>query len=114
ARSPALRWPRPCKRDTEMPQKTWAAFDDYVCNLFGGNDPALERALANSDAAGLPPISVSPGQGKFLNLLARAKNAKAILEMGTLGGYSTIWLARALPQTGRRITLELDAKFAEV
>jgi predicted O-methyltransferase YrrM len=77
-------------------------------------DPVLEAALENSTKAGLPAINVAPNQGKFLQLLARLKGAQRILEIGTLGGYSTIWLARALPSTGKLITLELDPKHAEV
>ena len=77
-------------------------------------DPALEAALAASAAAGLPAINVSPVQGKLLHLLARAIGARNVLEIGTLGGYSTIWLARALPDGGRLISLEADAKHAEV
>jgi predicted O-methyltransferase YrrM len=77
-------------------------------------DPALAAALDASAAAGLPAINVSPNQGKLLHLLARLQGARAVLEIGTLGGYSTIWLARALPEGGRLITLEADPKHAEV
>ena len=77
-------------------------------------DPALDAALQASAAAGLPAIGVSPNQGKLLQLLARLQGARAILELGTLGGYSTIWLARALPPGGRLVTLEADSKHAEV
>ena len=77
-------------------------------------DPALDAALAACDAAGIPPYNVSPNQGKLLLLLARIQGARTILEIGTLGGYSAIWLARALPSDGRLITLEADPKHAEV
>lgn len=92
----------------------WDRVDAYFAGLFVGRDDALETALAASDAAGLPPIAVSPLLGKFLLLLARAVGARSILEVGTLGGYSTIWLARALPPDGRLVTLELDESHAEV
>ena len=77
-------------------------------------DPILDAALAASAAAGLPAINVAPNQGKFLQLLARINGSRRILEVGTLCGYSTIWLARALPNSGRLVTLELDPKHAEV
>jgi predicted O-methyltransferase YrrM len=92
----------------------WIAVDRYITDLFGASDAALEAALASSDAAGLPAINVSPPQGKLLMLLAKALGARKILEIGTLGGYSTIWLARALPPDGRLITLEFEPKHAEV
>ena len=82
--------------------------------MFVGDDPALENALAASDKAGLPAIAVSPPQGKQLYLMAMMAGAQRILEIGTLGGYSTIWLARALPSAGRMITLEADPKHADV
>lgn len=97
-----------------MGQEQWTAVDSYIADLFLGRDPALEAALASSAAAGLPAISVSPTQGKLLHLLARLQGARKILEIGTLGGYSTIWLARALPADGHLISLELDPKHAEV
>lgn len=86
----------------------------YFADALLTPDPALDAALARSAAAGLPPISVSPLQGKLLYLLARAVGACNILELGTLGGYSTIWLARALPPNGRVVTVEIDPKHAEV
>ena len=95
-------------------QDQWSAVDSYIADLFLAPDPALEAALASSAAAGLPAISVSPTQGKLLHLLARVQGARHILEIGTLGGYSTIWLARALPVDGRLISLEIDPKHAEV
>jgi predicted O-methyltransferase YrrM len=95
-------------------QDQWSAVDSYIADLFLVPDPALEAALASSAAAGLPAISVSPTQGKLLHVLARVQGARRILEIGTLGGYSTIWLARALPADGRLISLEVDPKHAEV
>jgi predicted O-methyltransferase YrrM len=97
-----------------MTQDRWSAVDDYLCAQLAPADEVLESALRASAAAGLPPISVSPPQGKMLNLLARAQGARRILEIGTLGGYSTIWLARALPPDGHLITLEADTRHAEV
>lgn len=97
-----------------MSQEQWAAVDTYITDLFLEADPVLEAALAASTAAGLPAISVSPTQGKLLRLLAHMQGARNILEIGTLGGYSTIWLARALSVDGRLISLELDPKHAEV
>jgi predicted O-methyltransferase YrrM len=92
----------------------WAHVDGYLSDLLAPPDPALQAALEASAAAGLPTISVTANQGKLLMLLARAIAARSILEIGTLGGYSTIWLARALPPDGRLLTLECDAKCAEV
>jgi predicted O-methyltransferase YrrM len=88
--------------------------DRYIDSLFADDDDALKAALAQSKSAGLPEIQVSAGQGKFLYLLAKIVGASRILELGTLGGYSTIWLARALPEGGRLVTLEYDAKHAQV
>jgi predicted O-methyltransferase YrrM len=95
-------------------QDQWSAVDSYIADLFLAPDTALEAALASSAAAGLPAISVSPTQGKLLHLLASVQGARRILEIGTLGGYSTIWLARALPPGGRLISLEIDPRHAEV
>jgi predicted O-methyltransferase YrrM len=97
-----------------MEKELWKAVDQYTTGLLMPSDPALDAALAASDAAGLPSISVSPSQGKLLMLLARLAGASRILEVGTLGGYSSIWLARALSPGGRLITLEADAKHAEI
>ncbi|MBT2873740.1 O-methyltransferase [Streptomyces cellulosae] len=96
--------------------RLWNAVDDYFTDQLLGGDPddALEAALRESDAAGLPPIAVSPLQGKLLQLLARLQGARRVLEIGTLGGYSTIWLGRALPADGRLVTLEYDPRHAEV
>ena len=97
-----------------MTEDRWSAVDDYLTAELGCSDEVLEAALAASDAAGLPAIAVSPPQGKFLNLTARMIGARRILEVGTLGGYSAIWLARALPEGGELVTLEIDPKHAQV
>jgi predicted O-methyltransferase YrrM len=97
-----------------MSQELWTSVDRYITDLLAPSDPALEAALAASAEAGLPAINVAPNQGKLLQLLAQLQGARAILEIGTLGGYSTIWLARALPPGGRLITLEANPKHAEV
>jgi len=97
-----------------MSQETWTAVDDYVAGLLASHDDALDAAVEASGEAGLPPIQVSPPQGKLLFLLVRLCGARTILEFGTLGGYSTIWLARALPAGGRLITLEADDGYAQV
>jgi predicted O-methyltransferase YrrM len=97
-----------------MTEQTWTAVDRYLDDLLVGHDAALEAALQASVEAGLPPINVAPTQGKLLYLLARIRRARAILEIGTLGAYSTIWMARALPEDGRLITLEIDPKHAEL
>src|SRR5215216_4441204 len=100
--------------EMEMEGELWSAVDRYLGDLLVSADPALEAALEASAAAGLPAINVSPVLGKLLHLLARAIGARNVLEIGTLGGYSTIWLARALPDGGRVVSLEADAKHAEV
>jgi predicted O-methyltransferase YrrM len=97
-----------------MSKELWSAVDSYLCSNLIAPDPILEAAIKSSIEAGLPSIAVTPTLGKFLHLLARIQNAKQILEIGTLGGYSTIWLARALPPTGRLVTLEYDPKHAAV
>jgi len=97
-----------------MTFQRWVEVDRYIVDLFVPSDPALDAALAASAAAGLPAHNVSPNQGKLLQLLAQIRGARNILEIGTLGGYSTIWLARALPADGRIITLEANATYAEV
>jgi predicted O-methyltransferase YrrM len=97
-----------------MNQEQWTTVDRYLTDLFVKPDRVLELALADSAAAGLPEISVTAPQGKLLQLLAQMRGARRILELGTLGGYSTIWLGRALPADGRLITLESDPKHAEV
>lgn len=104
----------PPQSEGYVSQELWGAVDQYITDLLVPSDPALEAALEASAAAGLPAINVAPNQGKLLEILARLTGARAILEIGTLGGYSTIWLARALPADGRLITLEADPKHAEV
>jgi predicted O-methyltransferase YrrM len=95
-----------------MSKELWMDVDRFIDEHLVGPDPILERALRESAAAGLPAIAVSPAQGKMLHLLARIHGARRILELGTLGAYSTIWMARALPPGGRMITLELNPDFA--
>ncbi|WP_066955954.1 O-methyltransferase [Streptomyces lushanensis] len=97
-----------------MSQEQWTAVDRYVTDQLAPADEALTAALAAADAAGLPAINVAPNQGKLLQLLARVQGARTVLEIGTLGGYSTIWLGRALPDDGRLISLEYNATHAEV
>lgn len=97
-----------------MNQETWSAVDAYFCDTLIPSDPILSAALQDSDAAGLPSINVSPTQGKLLQLLAQMQGARKILEFGTLGGYSTIWMARALPPDGRLVTLEANPAAAAV
>ena len=97
-----------------MADATWTAVDEYVAGLLAPHDEVLEAALRDSEDAGLPAIQVSPAQGKLLYLLAKSIGAEQILEFGTLGGYSTIWLGRALPAGGRLITLEAEPCNAEV
>ncbi len=97
-----------------MSDELYTAVDSYLDGLFGPPDPALSAALERSAAAGLPQINVSPNLGRFLHVLALACGARSILEIGTLGGYSTIWLGRALPPGGTLISLEYQPKHAEV
>ncbi|HLN05199.1 MAG TPA: O-methyltransferase [Acidimicrobiales bacterium] len=97
-----------------MTQEQWTGVDRYLNDLLVPSDPTLEATLRASAAAGLPPINVAPNQGKLLYLLALASGARTILEIGTLGGYSTIWMARALPESGRLVTLEADPRHADV
>ncbi len=95
-------------------QKVWSEVDRYFSDLLMKSDAALDAALEENRKANLPAIDVTPLQGKFLELLARISGARKILELGTLGGYSTIWLARALPEGGQLVTLELEPLHAEV
>jgi predicted O-methyltransferase YrrM len=101
-------------RENNLTEQSWSAVDQYLTDLLVGSDPALDAALAANSAAKLPQLDVSPLQGKLLHLLARLSRARTILEIGTLGGYSTIWLARALPSGGRLISLEAVARHAAV
>ncbi|MBA4789073.1 MAG: O-methyltransferase [Rhizobiales bacterium] len=97
-----------------MARDLWTRVDDYISEAILGPDPALEQALAASDAAGLPAIAVSPAQGRLLALFVQMTGARRILEIGTLGGYSGICMARALPEDGRLVTLEFDPAHAVV
>jgi predicted O-methyltransferase YrrM len=97
-----------------MTQEIWEKVENYFVDKLALADPALESALTDTSTAGMPAIQVSPPLGKLLNLLAHTVNARKILEIGTLGGYSTIWMARALPSNGSLLSLEIDAKHAEV
>ena len=97
-----------------MSEKQWSDVDGYLVSLLAPADESLDHALSASAEAGLPPINVAPNQGKFLTLLARISGATRILEIGTLGGYSTIWLARSLPSGGALVSLELDPHHARV
>jgi predicted O-methyltransferase YrrM len=99
---------------TRQKEKKWQDVDRYITDLFVPHDRVLEETLRTSDAAGLPQIAVSSNQGKLLMLLAKACGAKNILEIGTLGGYSTIWLGRALPPDGKLVSLEYSQKHADV
>jgi predicted O-methyltransferase YrrM len=97
-----------------MDNQQWSDVDQYLVSLLAPSDEALDAALTDSNEAGLPHINVAPNQGKLLQLLATIKGARRILEIGTLGGYSTIWLARALPSDGTLVSLELEPHHADV
>jgi predicted O-methyltransferase YrrM len=97
-----------------MTQEKWTAVERYITDQLLPTDPDLDAALEDSARGGLPPINVSPNMGKLLHLLARVQGARTILEIGTLGGYSTIWLARALPVDGHLITVEAEPKHAKI
>jgi predicted O-methyltransferase YrrM len=99
---------------TDTQRQRFSEVDRYICDLLVQEDAALQEALRSSEQAGLPAIAVTANQGKLLALLARMQGARAILELGTLGGYSTIWLARALAPGGRLITLEAEPRYAEL
>ena len=101
-------------RGTPMTEEKWGAVDSYIVNLLIRQDDALDAAIREGKAAGLPAINVTPSQGKMLQILALMQGARDILEIGTLAGYSTIWLGRALPPDGHLITLELDPKHARI
>jgi predicted O-methyltransferase YrrM len=100
--------------EEQIGQERWTAVDRYISEKVVTPDAALEAALAANAAAGLPSIDVAPNQGKLLHLFVKMMGAKRVLEIGTLGGYSTIWMARALPEGGRLVSLELNPKHAEV
>jgi caffeoyl-CoA O-methyltransferase len=97
-----------------MNPQSFQSVDQYISDLFHDEDEGLNATEQSIIESGIPQISISPNQGKFLQLLAKLCNAKKILEVGTLGGYSTIWMARALPENGKLVTLEIDPKHAEV
>lgn len=97
-----------------MSREQWTEVDRFISDALIPSDPVLVAALEANAAGGLPAIDVAPNQGKLLELLARVQGASTILELGTLGGYSTIWLARALPESGRLVTLEADPRHAQV
>jgi len=97
-----------------MNEERWTEVDGYITNLVVRPDAALDAALEASAAAGLPGINITASQGKLLWLFARMQRARAILELGTLGGYSTIWLARGLEKGGRLVTIEAEQSHAEV
>ena len=97
-----------------MDLELWTAVDRYACDLLVPTDPVLDAALADSAAAGLPAIGVTPNQGMLLSLLVQLSSARALLEVGTLGGYSAIWLARGMGPGGRLVTLEVEPLHAEV
>ena len=106
--------PSGTRKDKPVSPSLYQQVEDYIEDLFVPSDPALEATLSSTAEAGMPQIQISPGQGKFLYLMAKTCGARRILELGTLAGYSTIWLARALPSGGRLITLEYDKAHAEV
>ena len=97
-----------------MDQTIFQQVDDYISNLLGDEDDVLKQTIQSLEAHNIPQISVSANQGKFLQIMAKLVGAKRILELGTLGGYSTIWMARALPEDGKIISLELDPNHAAV
>lgn len=97
-----------------MSQDRWSEVDRYISDVVVPSDPALDATLEASTAAGLPAINVAPNQGKLLALLVQMRSARTVLEIGTLGGYSTIWMAGVLPADGRLVTLEADPTYAEV
>ena len=97
-----------------MDQSLWVSVDHYFSQSLVGDDPVMTEVLRVNSAAGLPPWDVSANQGKLLQLLTQALQARRILEIGTLGGYSTIWMARGLPKEGKIVSLESDPRYAEV
>jgi predicted O-methyltransferase YrrM len=107
---------RMTEREAEpaLAPQLWRRVDTYLTDTLVGHDPGLEQAVADQNAAGLPPIEVAPVNGKLLHLIARMSGAKRVLEIGTLGAYSTIWLARAIPADGRVVTIEAEPRIAEI
>lgn len=99
---------------TEPTPEAWRRVDAYLTDTLVGHDAALEEAVADQDAAGLPSIEVAPVNGKFLHLLTRISGARRVLEIGTLGAYSTIWMARALPEGGLVVTIEAEERIADI
>ncbi|MCP2637812.1 O-methyltransferase [Microbacterium sp. HD4P20] len=99
---------------SEPTPDVWRRVDAYLTDTLVGHDPYLERAVADQNAAGLPPIEVAPVNGKLLHLLARMTGARRVLEIGTLGAYSTIWLARGIPDDGRVVTIEAEPRIADI
>lgn len=97
-----------------MTQEQWTTVDQYITDLLIPPDPALDTTMQSAVDAGMPAISVAPNQGKFLSIWAQSIHAKRILEIGTLAGYSTIWLGRALPADGKLISLEINPQYAEI
>ncbi len=97
-----------------MEQEIFESVDNYIADLLGDEDQALKDTVVSMEEAGIPPMNISANQGKFLQVLAITANAKKILEIGTCGGYSTIWLARALPEGGKLVSLEVDGAYAEI
>jgi caffeoyl-CoA O-methyltransferase len=97
-----------------MNQQLFEAVDNYICDLVAPEDDALKATIESIEKNDIPPISISASQGKFLQVLAKLCNAKKILEVGTLAGYSTIWMARALPKDGKLISLEYEQLHADV
>ena len=98
----------------EPTPETWRRVDSYLTELLVGHDDDLEQAVADQNAAGLPAIEVAPVNGKLLHLIARMTGARRVLEIGTLGAYSTIWLARAVPHDGRIVTIEAEPRIADI
>lgn len=99
---------------TDPTPDLWRRVDAYLTETLVGHDLALEGAVADQNAAGLPAIEVAPVNGKFLHLLARISGARRVLEIGTLGGYSTIWMARGIPDDGRVVTIEAEPRIADL
>ena len=99
---------------TDLTPDLWRRVDAYLTDTLVGHEPGLEQAVADQNQAGLPPIEVAPVNGKLLHLIARMSGARRVLEIGTLGAYSTIWLARAVPDDGRVVTIEAEPRIADI